>query len=135
VRHGVQQDVVIAISNLIAARSSLAASVREVRAARVAFDGVREEATLGARTTLDVLDAEQNALDAETNRILARSDQYIASYQVLESMGLLTAQRLGLPVQIYDPVAYYNLVKSGPTKRSKQGQQLDKVLRALQPAN
>ncbi|MFL4470552.1 TolC family outer membrane protein [Tateyamaria armeniaca] len=135
VRHDVQQDVVDAISNLVAARASLSASERQIRAARVAFQGVREEATLGARTTLDVLDAEQDLLDAETNRISARADQYIAAYQVLESMGLLTAQRLGLPVQIYDPAAYYNLVKSGPTKRSKQGQQLDKVLRALQPSD
>lgn len=132
VRHDVQQDVVDAISNLVAARASLVASERQIRAARVAFQGVREEATLGARTTLDVLDAEQDLLDAETNRISAQADQYIAAYQVLESMGLLTAQRLRLPVQIYDPAAYYNLVKDGPAKRSKQGKQLDKVLRALQ---
>ena len=135
VRHNVQQDVVIAISNLVAARSSIIASEEEVRASQVAFEGVREEATLGARTTLDVLDAEQDLLDAQTTRISAQVDQYVASYQVLESMGLLTAQRLGLPVQIYDPVAYYNLVKDAPTNRSKQGQQLDKVLRALQPSD
>ena len=132
VRHDVQQDVVDAIADLQAARASLAASERQIRAARVAFQGVREEATLGARTTLDVLDAEQDLLDAETNRISAQADQYIAAYSVLESMGLLTAQRLRLPVQLYDPAAYYNLVKDGPTKRSKQGQELDRVLRALQ---
>lgn len=135
VRHNVQQDVVDAISNLVAARASLSASERQIRAARVAFQGVREEATLGARTTLDVLDAEQDLLDAETNRISAQADQYIAAYQVLESVGYLTAQRLGLPVQIYDPAAYYNLVKSAPTTRSKQGQQLDRVLRSLQPSD
>ncbi|WP_299588308.1 TolC family outer membrane protein [uncultured Tateyamaria sp.] len=132
VRHDVQQDVVDAISNLIAARASLVASERQIRAARVAFQGVREEATLGARTTLDVLDAEQDLLDAETNRISAQADQYIAAYSVLEAQGLLTAERLKLPVQIYDPAAYYNLVKDGPAKRSKQGKQLDKVIRALQ---
>lgn len=132
VRHDVQQDVVNAISNFVAASASLVSSENQVRAARVAFQGVREEATLGARTTLDVLDSEQDLLDAETNRISAQADQYIAAYQVLESTGMLTAQRLKLPVQIYDPAAYYNLVKDGPTNRSKQGQQLDKVLRALQ---
>lgn len=132
VRHDIQQDVVNAISNLVAAQASLASSENQVRAARVAFQGVREEATLGARTTLDVLDSEQDLLNAETNRISAQADQYIASYQVLASMGLLTAQRLKLPVQIYDPAAYYDLVKDGPAKRSKQGRQLDKVLRALQ---
>ncbi|WP_147106646.1 TolC family outer membrane protein [Tateyamaria sp. syn59] len=132
VRHDVQQDVVDAISDFNAARASLAASERQIRAARVAFQGVREEATLGARTTLDVLDAEQDLLDAETNRISAQADQYIAAYAVLEAMGLLTAQRLKLPVQLYDPAAYYNLVKDGPVKRSRQGEQLDRVLRALQ---
>nr|WP_299149083.1 TolC family outer membrane protein [uncultured Tateyamaria sp.] len=132
VRHDVQQDVVDAIANLVAARASLAASDRQIRAARVAFRGVREEATLGARTTLDVLDAEQDLLDAETNRISAQADQYIAAYAVLESMGLLTAQRLQLPVQLYDPAAYYNLVKNAPARVSRQGKQLDKVLRALQ---
>ncbi|KIC50524.1 TolC family outer membrane protein [Tateyamaria sp. ANG-S1] len=132
VRHGVQQDVVNAISDFNAARASLAASERQIRAARIAFQGVREEATLGARTTLDVLDAEQNLLDAETNRISAQADQYIAAYAVLESMGLLTAQNLKLPVQIYDPSAYYNLVRNAPVKRSRQGRQLDQVLRALQ---
>ena len=135
VRHDVQQDVVDAISNLQAARASLAASERQIRASRVAFQGVREEATLGARTTLDVLDAEQDLLDAETNRISAQADQYIAAYSVLESMGLLTASRLRLPVQQYDPTAYYNLVKDGPTKLSKQGRQLDQVIRALTPDN
>lgn len=133
VRHGVAQDVVNAISDLQAARASLAASERQIRAARVAFQGVREEATLGARTTLDVLDAEQNLLDAETNRISAQADQYIAAYAVLESMGLLTAERLRLPVQIYDPEAYYNLVKDGPIKLSKQGKQLDRIIRSLSP--
>ncbi|MEL6958699.1 MAG: TolC family outer membrane protein [Pseudomonadota bacterium] len=131
VRHTVQQDVVNAIADLQAAAASLAASERQIRAARVAFEGVREEATLGARTTLDVLDAEQDLLDAETNRISAQADQYIAAYAVLESMGLLTAAQLKLPVQLYDPVEYYNLMKTAPTKLSKQGRQLDRVLEAL----
>lgn len=133
VRHDVQQDVVDAIANLEAARASLAASERQIRAARVAFQGVREEATLGARTTLDVLDAEQDLLDAETNRISAQADQYIAAYSVLESMGLLTAERLRLPVQLYDPTTYYNLVKDGPAKLSEQGRQLDRIIRTLTP--
>ncbi|MEO1473801.1 MAG: TolC family outer membrane protein [Pseudomonadota bacterium] len=135
VRHDVQQDVVDAISNLVAARASLAASERQIRAARVAFQGVREEATLGARTTLDVLDAEQDLLDAATNRISAQADQYIAAYEVLESMGFLTAERLRLPVQRYDPTSYYNLVKDSPAKLSKQGRQLDQIIRTLTPDN
>ena len=102
-----------------------------VRAARVAFNGVREEAKLGARTTLDVLDAEQDLLDAEANLISAEADVFIASYAVLSSMGELTAKDLRLNVQTYDPAAYYNLVKEAPVEKSKQGKQLDKVLKAL----
>ena len=131
VRHNVQQNVVNAIAGVVAARAVLVSSREQVRAARVAFRGVREEANLGARTTLDVLDAEQDLLDAQTTLISAQAGQFTATYAVLESIGYLTAQRLGLPVQIYDPVAYYNLVKDSPAKLSKQGRQLDRVIEAL----
>lgn len=131
VRHGVQQDVVNAISGVIAARAVLISSREQVRAAGVAFRGVREEANLGARTTLDVLDAEQTLLDAQTTLISAQAGQFTATYEVLEALGYLTAQRLGLPVQIYDPAAYYNLVKNSPAKLSRQGKQLDRVIRSL----
>ena len=55
----------------------------------------------------------------------------IASYSLLAAMGLLTAEHLRLPVQQYDPAAYYNLVKDAPTATSEQGQALDRVLRAI----
>ena len=132
VRHDVQQAVGDAYADLLSARAQLEASERQIRAARIAFRGVREEATLGARTTLDVLDAEQALLDAESTRVSARSRLYVAAYSVLASTGQLTAADLRLPVQTYDPAAYYNLVKESPAKRSKQGEQLDRVLRALQ---
>lgn len=113
------------------AEASLTASNERVRAAQIAFDGIREEATLGARTTLDVLTAEQDLLDAQTQQIFARSERSLAAYQVLLSQGLLTAERLGLAVQIYDPTLYYNLVKSAPARLSKQSKDLDRVLKAL----
>lgn len=131
VRHQVLQDVGDAYAILRAARAGRAASEEEVRAARVAFRGVREEAKLGARTTLDVLDAEQELLDAQANLISADADVYLAAYAVLAAMGQLTAKDLKLGVQTYDPSAYYNLVKDAPVPASKQGQNLDRVLRAL----
>jgi len=127
----IEQGVGNAWSFLEVARASRDASERQVRAATVAFRGVREEATLGARTTLDVLNAEQEQLDAQANLISAQVDETIASYSVLAAMGLLTAQNLGLRVQIYDPTAYYNLVDDAPTARSEQGQALDRVLEAI----
>jgi len=132
VRMNVEQEVGNAYAALASARAQLEASDRQIRAARIAFRGVREEATLGARTTLDVLDAEQALLDAESTRVTARANLYVAAYSVLAATGQLTARDLRLPVQIYDASAYYNLVKDGPALHSSQGQALDRVLRALQ---
>lgn len=134
--HVVVKDVERAVSDayavLSSARAQIEASQRQVRAAQIAFQGVREEATLGARTTLDVLDAEQSLLDARSNSVTAQSQLYVAAYSVLSATGQLTAQNLKLPVQTYDPAAYYNLVKDGPAKYSKEGKKLDRILRALQ---
>nr|WP_227269868.1 TolC family outer membrane protein [Roseobacter sp. H9] len=132
VQKTVSQDVGNAYAALAAQRASLAASEERIRASRIAFQGVREEATLGARTTLDVLDAEQDLLDAETARISDEANLYIAAYTVLEATGRLTARDLNLGVQIYDPVAYYDLVDDAPTARSRQGRQLDRVIKSIQ---
>ena len=131
VRHGVTQNVANAYAQLAIARARIQATDRQIRAARVAFEGVREEATLGARTTLDVLDAEQELLDAQAQFISAKVDETKAAYGILASVGLLTVDHLKLGVQQYDPAAYYNLVKSAPVEKSKQGKQLDRILKSL----
>ena len=128
----VDQQVGNAYANLAVAVASIDASDREVRAAQLALEGVREELQLGARTTLEVLDQEQELLDAQTNRVSADVDRYVAVYQVLDAMGVLTAERLGLNVPIYDPSAYYNAVKNAPGYQvSPEGQRLDRVLKAI----
>ena len=127
----VRQNVGNAYASVQVARAGRGAGDEQVRAARVAFQGVREETTLGARTTLDVLNAEQELLDAQANAISAQVDEFVAAYSVLAAMGQLTAQDLRLAVQIYDPAAYYNMVKTGPAGLSSQGQKLDRVLRSL----
>lgn len=129
-RYEVAQGVGNAWAMLAVSRATLEASIRQIRAARVAFRGVKEEATLGARTTLDVLDAEQELLDAEANRISAITDQYVATYSLLSAMGLLTVDHLNLGIRTYDPAAYYNAVSGAPAD-STQGKRLDRVLRAL----
>lgn len=130
-----QRDVAQSVNNafvrLEVSRASLTAANERVRAAQVAFDGIREEATLGARTTLDVLTAEQELLNAQTARISDLAERSIASYELLARQGLLTAERLKLGVQIYDPTIYYNLVKDAPANLSKQSKDLNRVLEAL----
>ena len=74
----------------------------EVASAKVALEGVQQEATVGARTVLDVLDAEQELLDAQVGLVRAERDAFVASYQLLLSLGRLTASALKLPVRVYD---------------------------------
>lgn len=128
---GIELNVGEAYAALRVAQANRTSFEEQVRAATVAFQGVREEAKLGARTTLDVLDAEQELLDARASLVSAQVNESIAAYQVLASLGLLTAEALHLDVPQFDPSAYYNLVKGAPMKRSKQGAELDRVLKAL----
>ncbi len=131
VQKDITQGVTDAYVRFETATASLTASTERVRASQVAFDGIREEATLGARTTLDVLAAQQDLLDAQLAEIASRTERSLAAYQLLQAQGLLTAERLGLAVQIYDPTLYYNLVKKAPSQVSKQSRDLDRVLKAL----
>lgn len=95
-RIAVDQNVANAWSQMSIAAASLEATERQIRASRVALRGAREEALLGSRTTLDVLNAEQELLNAEAARISAQSNRYLAAYQLLSAMGLLTADHLNL---------------------------------------
>jgi outer membrane protein len=127
----IEQEVRNSFVLLDVARASGKSIDRQIEAASVAFRGVREEAALGARTTLDVLNAEQELLDARVTRISTSIDEQIAAYTVLASIGKLTAVSLELGVKTYDPIEYYNLVKTAPISKSKQGKALDRVLKGL----
>jgi outer membrane protein len=84
----------------------------EVQSAEIALDGVQQEATVGARTVLDVLDAEQELLDAQVSLVAADRNAVVAAYSLLASLGRLTAQDLGLPVEVYDYDQHYLAVES-----------------------
>ncbi|MGR3661332.1 MAG: TolC family outer membrane protein [Paracoccaceae bacterium] len=128
----VEQNVGNAWALLAVADAALVSTIQQISAAKIAFDGVREEARFGARTTLDVLTVEQDLLDAESNKIAADTSRYIAVYTLLQSMGLLTVDHLQLGIATYDPAIYYNAVKKAPIYNvSSQGKKLDSVLRRL----
>ena len=78
-----------------------------VDAAEIALDGVQQEATVGARTVLDVLDAEQELLDTQVSLVSANRDEVVAGYTLLLAMGKLTAADLGLNVALYDYDKHY----------------------------
>lgn len=117
-------------SAIAVARAQIRAIDEQVVAAEIGFNGVREEALLGARTSIDVLTAEQSLLDARAAKITAEADLQVAIYSLLASMGLLTVEHLNLGVPVYDPAAYYDAVRNAPAT-SVQGESLDRVLRAI----
>lgn len=121
----VVQDTALAWANLEVARASINANRQQIRAARVAFEGIQEEAKLGARTTLDVLDAEQEVLNAESNLAAAQRDEYVAAYNLIASMGLLTTRYLNLGVEEYDPNVYYQSVNG--VKATREGTALGRI--------
>jgi TolC family type I secretion outer membrane protein len=106
------QTVISAWRNLDSARSRVTSFTAQVKANDVALNGVRQEALVGSRTTLDVLNAEQELLNSQVNLIQARHDVQINYYGVLAGIGRLTARTLGLPVEYYDEEKYYNEVGS-----------------------
>jgi len=117
----VEQAVTRAWTQIKIARASITANQKQVRAQRSALRGIREEADLGALTTLDILNAEQNLVRAESNLVSAKHDQYVAVYSLLSSMGLLTVKHLRLGIKTYDVDKNYKKVSRapGPTSRGK----------------
>ncbi|MCZ4282645.1 TolC family outer membrane protein [Kiloniella laminariae] len=107
----IEQQGVSSWENLVTAQAQIQSFTSAVEAAEIALEGVRQEEEVGERTILDVLDAEQELLDAQVNLVSAERDEVIATYQVLGAMGQLTAQYLGLPVNLFDPAADYNKVR------------------------
>jgi len=90
----------------------LRAARAEVQAAEVALAGVREEAKVGQRTTLDVLNAQQTLLNARVQLVTAQHDSVVNSYSLLSAVGRLSIQTLGLAVSEYDPRIHFDQVKN-----------------------
>ena len=94
------------------ARASIVSGQAAVKAAETALAGVREEAKVGQRTTLDVLNAQQSLLNARVNLVISQRDRVVASYAALGSIGRLSAAELNLDVTLYDPGVHYEQVKT-----------------------
>jgi outer membrane protein len=104
------QQVSNAWSNLLASRAQLVSNEEQVRATRIAFEGVRQEQQVGLRTTLDVLNAQLELSNAELALVGARRDEYVASAVVLQAMGQLDVSKLSSTTAAYDPKTSYNRV-------------------------
>ena len=107
----VDQTVAQIWAQLDAARLSLRASRQQVTAAEVAFEGVDLEQKVGTRTTLDVLDAEQEVLNAKLSVVEAERNVNAATFQLLTTLGVFDVEGIRLPVEEYDPNENFEAVR------------------------
>lgn len=107
----VRQEVVANWSSLEAAKAQIRSADAAVEAQQLVLSGVIEERNVGQRTTLDVLDSQQDLIDARIAQVSARRNRVVTAYALLASVGGLSAAQLGLPVAIYDPKEHLRQVR------------------------
>ena len=111
VRDQVRAAVISAWGLLESSKIVVQSNQAAVNASEIALNGVREEARVGQRTTLDVLNAQQTLLNARVALVGSQRDRVVASYAVLASVGRLSTGLLGLKLKTYSPVVHFEQVK------------------------
>ncbi|HEY0220328.1 MAG TPA: TolC family outer membrane protein [Afipia sp.] len=111
VRDQTRATVAQAWGQLVAGRAQVSSAQSQVTASEIALNGVREEARVGQRTTLDVLNAQQALVNARVALVTAQHDRVVASYSVLNAIGRLSPTTLRLQTSIYDPSVHYQQVR------------------------
>jgi outer membrane protein len=111
VRDQARADLVTAWGQLLAGKAQIASSQAQVEASEIALIGTRKEATVGQRTVLDVLNAQQALVNARVALVTAQHDRVVASYAVLNAVGRLSPQVLHLATSQYDPSVHYHQVR------------------------
>ncbi|MSO85764.1 MAG: hypothetical protein EXR02_08190 [Rhodospirillales bacterium] len=107
-RRDAVQTATRAWDTLLSARARVDSFDSQIRAATVALEGVEREAAVGSRTVLDVLNAEQELLDAKVNHVRAQRDELVAAFELKSAIGQLVAEQLALKVDLYDPAINYD---------------------------
>lgn len=93
-------------------KASIDSIKAQIKASKMALDGVIREADVGSRTVLDVLDAEQEYLNYRVNLVTAERNMTVAALNLMAAIGKMTAESLNLKVALYRPEAYYEDVSS-----------------------
>jgi outer membrane protein len=115
VRDQARADLITAWGQLLAGKAQVSSSLAQVTASEIALIGVRKEASVGQRTTLDVLNQQQALVNARVALVTAQHDRVVASYAVLSTIGRLSPQVLRLATPIYDPGVHYRQVRDNWT--------------------
>jgi TolC family type I secretion outer membrane protein len=103
----VRNEVTAAWQAFVTATTQIESRQAQVQANEIAAEGARQEALVGQRTTLDVLDTESDLFLSQVDLVQSRRDQIVASYRLKAAVGELTVVGIDLPVEPYDPDAYY----------------------------
>jgi outer membrane protein len=111
-RRTVVQTVAQAWNTMVGDQASVTSNEEQVRAAQVAFEGIREQYRVGLSTTLDVLIQQTNLENAQLALVQARHDAYVAQAALLQAMGRLEARALVTGASLYDPAKSFNRVKN-----------------------
>ena len=111
VRDQTRATVAQAWGQLVAGKAQVSSAQSQVTASEIALNGVREEARVGQRTTLDVLNAQQALVNARVALVTAQHDRVVASYNVLNAVGRLSPTVMNLATNVYDPSVHYHQVR------------------------
>jgi outer membrane protein len=111
VRDQIRQVIAQAWGVVQATKAQIESAQAQVRSSEIALNGVREEARVGQRTTLDVLNAQQTLVNARVTLVTAQHDRVVASYNLLAAVGMLSPSTLRLATPVYDPRIHYYQVR------------------------
>ncbi|MGI9522626.1 MAG: TolC family outer membrane protein, partial [Hyphomicrobiaceae bacterium] len=106
-----RENAISSWARFTSSQAQVKSAQAQVEANQIALSGVQEEEKVGQRTLLDVLDAEQELLDAQVDLVTNRRDVVVSAYAVISATGRLTALDLNLSSTIYDPEAHYKTVR------------------------
>ncbi len=112
IKDNVRAQTISSFENYAASKAQVKAIETQIQASKIALDGVIREESVGARTVLDVLDAEQEYLDNQVLLVKTHRDQVVAAYTLLADIGYLNPAHLNLNVDMYNPDEYYKTVEN-----------------------
>lgn len=112
IRSDVEANTIRAWENYTATKAQINSIKAQIKASKIALEGVIREAKVGSRTVLDVLDAEQEHLDNQVTLVKTHRDEIVAAYALLTATGKMNPADLKLTVASYDPTVYYEKVKN-----------------------
>lgn len=111
-RQDVRSETTAAWERYQATKAQIQSIKDQIKASKIALEGVIREANVGSRTVLDVLDAEQEHLDNQVSLTKAHRDEIVSAFSLLSAIGQMNPTGLSLNVATYNPEVYYDDVQN-----------------------